>query len=77
MEGNETMKASEFKARCLAVLDEIQETGRELTITKRGKPVAKVVPLEPARSLRGSVTQLVSDEELIAPLPERWNALEE
>lgn len=71
------MKASEFKARCLAVLDEIQQTGRELTITKRGKPVAKVVPVEPAPSLRGSVTQLVSDEELIAPLDEDWKVLED
>lgn len=71
------MKASEFKARCLAILDEVRDTGREVTITKRGKPVAKVVPTEPVRSLRGSVTYHVSDEELIAPIPVRWNANED
>lgn len=70
------MKASEFKAKCLAVLDEVRDSGREVTITKRGKPVAKLVSIEPPPSLRGSVTQLVSDEELIAPLPEHWKAKE-
>ena len=38
------MSASEFKAKCLAALDEVQRTGEPLTITKRGKPVAEVVP---------------------------------
>ncbi len=70
------MKASEFKARCLAVLDEVRDSGREVTITKRGQPVAKLVPVEPPPSLRGSVTQLASDEELIAPLNEPWKVLE-
>lgn len=70
------MKASEFKAKCLSVLDEVRDSGRELTITKHGRPVARVVPVEPAKSLRGSVTQLVSDEELIAPIDVHWNALE-
>jgi prevent-host-death family protein len=77
MKEPQKMKASEFKAKCLAVLDEVRDTGREITITKHGRPVARVIPVEEAPSLRGSVTYLVSDEELIAPLPERWTALEE
>lgn len=36
------MGAAEFKAKCLAVLDEVQATGESITITKRGKPVATV-----------------------------------
>ena len=44
----------------------------ELVITRRGKPVARVVPAEPPRSLVGSVEFLVSDDELIAPLHEEW-----
>lgn len=40
------MKASEFKARCLALMDEIAESGQEIVITKRGKPVAKLAPYE-------------------------------
>lgn len=70
------MKASEFKAKCLAVLDEVHDTGREVTITKHGKPVAKVAPVADPDSLRGSVTFLVSDEELIAPMDEVWDAEE-
>lgn len=70
----ETISASEFKARCLALLDGVAEGG-EIVVTKRGKPVAKVVPVDPIdrSSLRGSVTQLVSDEGLIAPLDEAWS----
>ena len=36
------MGAAEFKAKCLAILDEVQATGESITITKRGKPVATV-----------------------------------
>ena len=42
-----TMKASEFKAKCLALMDEIAKSGEEIVITKRGKPVAKLAPCEP------------------------------
>jgi antitoxin (DNA-binding transcriptional repressor) of toxin-antitoxin stability system len=53
----------------------VAATGRPLTVTKRGKPVARVVPIEPPPSLIGSVTMLV-DDEFIAPLDEPWKALE-
>ena len=66
--------ATQFKARCLALLDEVAENGGELIVTKRGRPVAKVVPAEKPPDLRGSVEYLVSDEELIAPLGEPWEA---
>ena len=36
--------ATEFKAHCLRILDEVQRTGESVTITKRGKPVAEVKP---------------------------------
>ena len=39
-----TMKASEFKARCLKLMDEVQASGEEIIITKNGKPVSKLVP---------------------------------
>lgn len=38
------MKAGEFKAKCLAVMDEVAATGEAVVITKRGKPVARLVP---------------------------------
>jgi prevent-host-death family protein len=50
-----SINASEFKARCLRVLDEVQATRTEVVITKRGKPVARLGPIGPARgSLRGA-----------------------
>lgn len=68
------ISASQFKARCLALLDEVAEGGGELVVTKRGRPVARVVPLGDRVSLRGSVEFKVSDEELIAPIDETWEA---
>ena len=62
--------AGEFKAKCLALLDEVSESGRHVVITKRGRPVAMVVPVEDLPSLEGSV---VREGDLIAPLDETWN----
>lgn len=71
----ETISASQFKARCLALLDDVAESGAEITVTKRGKPVAKVVPVDADHdSVLTSVTQLVSDEELMAPIDVVWEA---
>jgi prevent-host-death family protein len=38
------MASSEFKAKCLAVLDEVAATGEPVIILKRGKPIARLVP---------------------------------
>ena len=35
-----------FKAHCLQIIDEVAESGQTITVTKRGKPVAQVVPLQ-------------------------------
>jgi prevent-host-death family protein len=43
------IKAGEFKPKCLKLLDEVAETGEVLVVTKRGRPVARVLP-EPASS---------------------------
>lgn len=59
-----SIKASEFKAKCLAILDEVHETGEPVMILKRGRPVAKLVSpirgssVHPQDELRGSVTVL-------------------
>ncbi len=36
--------AGEFKAQCLSIMDQVQQSGEPVLITKRGKPVAKLVP---------------------------------
>jgi prevent-host-death family protein len=38
--------AGEFKAKCLSLLDQVEKTRQEIVVTKRGRPVAKVVPIE-------------------------------
>ena len=65
-----SIAASEFKAKCLALLDRVAETREPLVITKRGKAVARVEPVEPPPSLVGTARQLVSDDELVEPLYE-------
>jgi len=72
-----SIKASEFKAKCLAILDEVHESGEPVMILKRGQPVAKLVPptrsANPQDELRGSVTIL---GDIIEPVLEStlWNA---
>ncbi len=63
-----TIPATRFKAECLQLLDDVAESGEAIIVTKRGKPVARLLPLAPPASLEGSVTFLVGDEEFIAPL---------
>ena len=49
-----TMKASEFKAKCLKLMDDISENGGEIVITKNGRPVSRLVPYrEKPKSLFG------------------------
>ena len=39
-----TIKASEFKAKCLNLMNEVAETGAEYVVTKNGRPVSRLVP---------------------------------
>jgi prevent-host-death family protein len=57
--------ASQFKARCLRLLDEVAETGETLVVTKHGKPVARVLPPLRPDDLQGSGKINMTDEELI------------
>lgn len=82
-----TIAAGVFKQGCLALIDKVAENREEIVITKRGKPVARLVPMDEPREherrllaqWRGKARQLVSDEELIEPSSElaHWTALGE
>ncbi len=56
-----TVAISELKAHCLRLVDEVERGRRELLVTKRGKPIARIVPLDDAPAddalarLRGTV----------------------
>lgn len=74
----QTMKASEFKAKCLALMDQVNETGDEIIITKNGVPVSKLTPvvIRP-KSLFGINKQnlkIIGD--ILEPLDVEWEALQ-
>jgi prevent-host-death family protein len=68
------VSASQFKAQCLAMLDDVAATGEEIVVTKRGRAVARVSAATAPEGLRGSVTYHVSDDELIEPIDVEWDA---
>jgi prevent-host-death family protein len=69
------ISASRFKARCLALIDEVAEAGVPYIVTKRGVPKAKLVPVGRPVSpdLLGSV-RYESEEDLLAPTGDDWDA---
>jgi prevent-host-death family protein len=71
------VKASEFKAKCLALMDEVARTGQSIVITKNGRPVAELVPHKrhmrsPFGVWKGSV---VVAGDIISPLDVEWEAM--
>ena len=48
-----TVAAGEFKAKCLQIMDEVASGREPVLITKRGKPVARLVPIDPVYSILG------------------------
>ncbi|MGH9116379.1 MAG: type II toxin-antitoxin system Phd/YefM family antitoxin [Acidimicrobiales bacterium] len=65
------VSAEAFKAHCLDLLEEVADTGESVIVTRRGRPVARLVPVSDPASLVGRVEFVVSDEELLAPI---WSA---
>ena len=68
--------AGKFKATCLAVLDQVQRERSEVVITKRGKPVARLVPVEDTAPeifgrMKGSGIIL---GDIVSPIYENWDA---
>lgn len=71
--GRRTISAAVFKARCLALMDEVNATGETLVVTKRGRPVARIVGAEelPRRPIRGSVR---CKGDIVGPVDEPWDS---
>jgi prevent-host-death family protein len=70
------ISAGEFKAKCLKLMDEVRNLRTEVIITKFGKPVAKLVPVQDKSAslfgcLKGSVEHA---RDLVAPTGESWDA---
>jgi len=75
----ETIQASVFKAKCLALMDEVARTGRTIVVTKNGKPVAELRPHRPPRAksligLHKGQTKILGD--IVSPISTGlWKAL--
>ena len=72
-----TVNVTEFKAKCLAIMDEVERTGEAVVITKNGKPVAELVP---HRASRPKALGLLKDRlfitgDIISPIDVEWEAL--
>jgi prevent-host-death family protein len=70
-----TIGAGEFKARCLRLMDEVAERHTEIVITKHGRPVARLVPMDEEvpdsfGAFRGTVRK--SGADLVSPDPGAW-----
>jgi antitoxin (DNA-binding transcriptional repressor) of toxin-antitoxin stability system len=71
-----TVPAGKFKAQCLQMLDDVQQNRREIVITKPGKAVARLVPLETEvpqlfGRMKGTF-EIIGD--IIGPTGEKWDA---
>ena len=71
-----TIKASEFKAKCLKLMDEVANSGVEIVITKNDRPVSRLVPYrdeEPSMFGRDRDKIRILDD-LIEPIDVQWDA---
>lgn len=76
----ETIAISKFKASCLAILERVRTTGKPVLVTKRGVPIAQLLP-PPLPATKGSAFGCMAGtakeiEDIIPPLPETdWEVL--
>lgn len=75
------ISASEFKAKCLSILDEVNKTKKSVRITKRGKVVAELVPPSPAKGRRNLLGRMKGQMEILGDIisaatePDEWEVL--
>ena len=74
----QTIKASEFKAKCLALMDQVNDTGDEIIITKNGVPVSKLSPIiSKSKTLFGSNKQnLKITGDILESIEAEWEAMQ-
>ena len=73
------MQASTFKAKCLTVMNDVQATGEPVIVTKRGKPVVKVIPAQPEKGgilgFMAGEFEIVGDIESPVVPPSHWKIM--
>lgn len=74
------ISAGEFKAKCLKLIDDVALTREPLVITKRGRPIARMMPLEdqePASLFGYMAGTATLNDDSVAPLDVAWEAMDE
>ena len=71
-----TLAAAKFKAQCLALIDNVAQNHESIIITKYGKPMVKVVPINEKKDLnlkplKGAATYI---GDIVSPIDEEWEA---
>lgn len=71
-----TLTITDFKTHALQILGQIAETKESVVITKRGKPLAEVIPFSESKPATGKLSDaLVFEEDIVSPIGENiWNA---
>ena len=74
--GSRTIKASEFKAKCLKLMDEVAESGEEIIITKNGRPVSRLTPYrhKPKAPFGRYRDKILILGDIIEPIDVEWEA---
>jgi prevent-host-death family protein len=70
------MKASEFKATCLRVMDEVEKSGEPVVITKKGRAVSKLVPVRTRpQTLYGVMKhRVIIKGDIVSPVDVEWES---
>ena len=76
---NRIIESSDFKSKCLELMDEVAETGEEIVITKNGKAIAKLTPYREAPDfIFGRYRdKIVIHGDIVSPMPPEWFAVPE
>lgn len=71
-----TLAITDFKAHALQILGQVAETKEHVVVTKRGKPLAEVVPFSTSKPAPGRLSEaLVFEKDIISPIGEDiWDA---
>jgi prevent-host-death family protein len=74
--GDREVTASAFRQRCLSLLDQVERTKVRIVITKRGRPVARLVPVDDAeiRAPTLGTVRLLADDDAYFSTDESWSA---
>ena len=71
----ETMSVSKFKAECLSVLEKIKKQKKRILITKRGEPIAEVIPVENEKETIPLKETVIFLGDVVSPVDQdEWDA---